>query len=475
MPPKTHPWVDRSVDERVARGKAARTAAPRSSHGAWAPNPDRPDPISLLEEQAVTRVPELVPIRHGRMLESPFAFFRGAALIMAADLAGTPRSGYEVQLCGDAHLSNFGMFASPERHLLFDINDFDETLPGPWEWDVKRLAASFEILGRELGFSRRERRDVVLECGSAYRTTMARAAGMGVLETWYEHIRVDDVLAWLQRELRKERVGKDELRLTTREVAKARTRDSVRVSTRLADEIDGHLRFTPDPPMIVPIMDLLPPGVDRDEVEGWMGSLIQVYRGSISRQHHPIEEFRFADLARKVVGVGSVGTRAWVLLFVGRDDEDPLVLQAKEAQASVLERFLGRSRHANHGRRITEGQRLMQGASDIFLGWLEVDGIDGVRRHYYVRQLHDWKGGVDIDHMRPARAGRYAVLCGGTLANAHARWGDRVGIASYLGKGDAFDRALADFAVSYADQNERDFEAFVEVVRSGRVEAQTGL
>ncbi len=475
MAPETHPWVDRSFAERAANGKAARAAAPRSIHGKWQPASDRPDPIVLLEEQAESRVPELMPIRHGRMLESPFAFFRGGALIMSADLASTPRTGFTVQLCGDAHLSNFGMFASPERHLLFDINDFDETLPGPWEWDVKRLAASFEVLGRDLGFRRADRRDTVLACMRAYRESMARSAGTTVLDAWYEHIRVDDVLAWLERELRRDRVGKDEVILTSREVAKARTRDSVRVSTRLADEIDGHLRFVPDPPMIVPIEDLLPSGVDREEIDRWIRSLVRTYRRSISRQHHPIEEYRFVDLARKVVGVGSVGTRAWVLLFVGRDDHDPLVLQAKEAQASVLERFLPASRHANHGRRITEGQRLMQGASDIFLGWLPVEGIDGVLRHYYVRQLHDWKGGVDLEGMRPGRAERYATLCGATLANAHARWADRVGIAAYLGKGDVFDRALADFAVAYANQNERDYQALVDAVGSGRLVAEIGL
>jgi uncharacterized protein (DUF2252 family) len=472
---KSHPWVNLSFDERVSKGKAARATVPRTSHGRWAPPSNRPDPIGMLEEQAATRVPELVPIRYGRMLESAFAFYRGAALIMASDLDTTQRSGFTVQLCGDAHLSNFGMFASPERHLLFDLNDFDETLPGPWEWDVKRLAASFEVMGRDRGFGRPDRRDIVLTCVRSYRSTMGRAAQMGVLESWYEHIRVDDVLAWMQRQLQKERLGKDELKLTAREAAKARTRDSIRVSTRLADEVDGHPRFVGDPPMIVPIEDLLPAGTDRDDIESWIASLVKTYRRSISRQFHPIEEFRYVHLARKVVGVGSVGTRAWILLFVGRDDDDPLVLQAKEAQASVLERFLGESRHANHGQRITEGQRLMQGASDVFLGWLRLKGIDGETRDYYVRQLHDWKGGVDLDTLRVSRAEGYATLCGATLANAHARWGDRVAIAAYLGKGDAFDRALADFAVTYADQNERDYEELVRAVRAGRLTAEVGV
>ena len=355
MASKANPWVNVEPAERTARGKAARRAAPRSSHGSWEAAADRPDPVALLEEQAESRVPELVPIRYGRMLESPFAFFRGGASIMAADLAATPRSGFTVQLCGDAHLSNFGMFASPERHLLFDINDFDETLPGPWEWDVKRLAASLEICGRDLGFTPADRREVVTAGVQGYRETMLGAARMGALEAWYEHIRVADLMAWMQTRVGDERVGRKEVAQTAREVAKARTRDSTRVLTRLADEVDGRLRFVADPPLIVPLDDLLPPGTAHDEVEAWMGSLIDIYRRSISRRHHPLEEYRYMDTARKVVGVGSVGTRAWIHLFIGRDEGDPLVLQAKEAQPSVLERFLGRSRFTNHGRRVTEG------------------------------------------------------------------------------------------------------------------------
>ncbi len=475
MASKAHPWANLEPAERVAKGKAARKVASRSSHGAWEAAVDRPDPIALLEEQAETRVPELVPIRYGRMLESPFAFFRGGALIMASDLAATPRTGFTVQLCGDAHLSNFGMFASPERHLLFDINDFDETLPGPWEWDVKRLAASLEICGRDLGFAPADRRDVVMAGVQGYRETMLGAARMGALEAWYEHIRVADVMAWMQTQVGDEQVGRKEVEQTAREVAKARTRDSTRVLTRLGDEIGGRLRFVPDPPLIVPLDDMFPPGTAHDEVAEWMGSLIATYRRSISRHHHPLEEYRYMDTARKVVGVGSVGTRAWIILFTGRDDGDPLVLQAKEAQPSVLERFLGKSRFANHGRRVTEGQRLMQGASDIFLGWLHLEGVDGQPRDYYVRQLHDWKGSVDIDSMRVPRAIRYAFLCGATLARAHARWGDRIAIAAYLGKGDAFERAMAMFASTYAEQNERDYQALVDAVGTGRIVAETGL
>ena len=475
MAPKANPWVNLEPAERTARGKAARRSAPRSSHGVWEAPADRPDPVALLEEQAESRVPELVPIRYGRMLESPFAFFRGAASIMAADLAATPRSGFTVQLCGDAHLSNFGMFASPERHLLFDINDFDETLPGPWEWDVKRLAASLEICGRDLGFTPADRREVVTAGVQGYRETMLGAARMGALEAWYEHIRVADLMAWMQTRVGGEHVGRKEVAQTAREVAKARTRDSTRVLTRLADDVDGRLRFVADPPLIVPLDDLLPPGTAHDEVEAWMGSLIDTYRRSISRRHHPLEEYRYMDTARKVVGVGSVGTRAWIHLFIGRDEGDPLVLQAKEAQPSVLERFLGRSRFANHGRRVTEGQRLMQGASDIFLGWLRLEGVDGEPRDYYVRQLHDWKGGADVDRLQVAGATVYARLCAATLARAHARWGDRIAIATYLGRGDRFDHAVADFSAAYADQNERDYEALVRAVKSGRVVAETEL
>jgi uncharacterized protein (DUF2252 family) len=340
---------------------------------------------------------------------------------------------------------------------------------------VKRLAASLEVCGRDLGFAQADRRDVVMAGVQGYRETMLGAARMGVLEAWYEHIRVADLMAWMQTQVGDEQVGRKEVEQTAREVAKARTRDSTRVLTRLADEIDGRLRFVADPPLIVPLDEMLPPGTAHDEIAEWMGSLIATYRRSISRHHHPIEEYRYMDTARKVVGVGSVGTRAWVILFTGRDDGDPLVLQAKEAQSSVLERFLGKSRFANHGRRVTEGQRLMQGASDIFLGWLHLEGVDGQPRDYYVRQLHDWKGSADIDGMRVPRAIRYAFLCGATLARAHARWGDRIAIAAYLGKGDAFERAMALFATAYAEQNERDYQALVDAVDAGRIVAETGL
>jgi len=462
-------------EEWAAQGKAARQVAPRSSHATWEPSADRPDPIALLEEQAESRVPELVPIRHGRMLVSPSTFYRGAAFIMAADLAASPVSGFEVQLCGDAHLLNFGLFASPERQMLFDINDFDETLPGPWEWDVKRLAASFEVAGRDLGFSPSDRRDIVSAGVHEYRDAMRRAAQMGALEAWYAHLTADDLESWIEAELRAKRLGDKDAKDAAGVIAKARSRVHARSLARLAGEVDGKLRIIADPPLVVPLDDLVAPGTEREDTEAWMRALVRMYRHSLASRHHPIEQFQYVDTARKVVGVGSVGTRAWIFLFLGRQRQAPMFLQAKEAQASVLERFVGRSEYGNHGRRVVEGQRLMQAASDVFLGWLRFEGLDGRMRDYYVRQLHDWKGSVDVAALRVPGATLYARLCGATLARAHARLGDRVAIAAYLGKGDAFDRAIADFSVAYADQNERDYEAFAKAVRSGRLAAETGV
>jgi uncharacterized protein (DUF2252 family) len=409
------------------------------------------------------------------MLVSPFTFYRGAALVMAADLASTPHSGVNVQLCGDAHLSNFGLFGSPERQLLFDINDFDETLPGPWEWDVKRLAASFEVLGRERGFSSADRRAVVMAGVREYRLVLRNAAGLRTLDAWYDHMDVEAALEWVRTEVAEDRLAKKEAKRAEKDVAKARTRDSLRVFARQAGEVDGDLRIVADPPLVVPMEDLFSPGTDRDEALAFMRSLVRVYRRSLADQHHPLEEFEYVHTARKVVGVGSVGTRAWIHLFVGRDEDDPLFLQSKEAQPSVLEPFVGKSEHRNHGRRVVVGQRLMQVASDIFLGWLRVKGFDGETRDYYVRQLHDWKGGVEAENLLVPGATLYARLCGATLARAHARWGDRIAVASYLGKGAVFDRSIAAFAVAYADQNERDFERFTRAVASGRLEAETGL
>jgi uncharacterized protein (DUF2252 family) len=463
------------VEDRQARGLAARSDAPRSSHGRWEPAPDRPDPITLIEEQAESRLPELVPIRHGRMLASPSTFYRGAAVIMAADLAGSPRSGVTVQLCGDAHLSNFGLFGTPERQMLFDINDFDETLPGPWEWDVKRFAASFEIVGRDRGFARADRRAIVMAGVREYRDRMRQAALMGTLDAWYDHLEVGQLLDQVRDEVRRGGLSKTEARRAERHVAEAATRDSVRVFAKRVREVDAGLRIAAEPPLIVPVEDLVVPGTEWEGTEALIKKLLSSYRRTLAHQHHPIEEFRLVHTARKVVGVGSVGTRCYVLLMVGRDDRDPLFLQVKEAQASVLERLLGKSEFSHHGQRVVAGQRLMQAASDIFLGWQRIRGLDGRTRDYYVRQFHDWKGGADVDRLLVPGATLYARICGATLARAHARWGDRIAIAAYLGKGDAFDRAIADFSSAYADQNQRDYEAFVEAVRSGRLAAQTGL
>ncbi len=463
-----------SPEERVAMGRAARQDAPRSSHGAWKPPTSRPDPIALLEEQAESRVPELVPIRYGRMLVSPLTFYRGAALIMASDLAATPRSGLTAQLCGDAHLSNFGLFGSPERRMLFDINDFDETLPGPWEWDVKRLAASFEILGRERGFGRRDRRAVVMAGVQAYREWMHKASEMTTLDAWYAQLHVGRLFKTVRTDVRRKHLTKKEARTAKRRVEEARTRDSTRVFAKRAGEIDGELRIVADPPLIVPIEDLARPGTEWERADELVHRLFRSYRRTLTHQHHPVEEFRYVHLARKVVGVGSVGTRAYILLMLGRDDQDPLFLQVKEAQASVLERFAGASRYTHHGERVVAGQRLMQAASDIFLGWQRIKGFDGRARDYYVRQLHDWKGGPDVEALRVPGATLYARICGETLARAHARSGDRIAIASYLGTGDAFDRAIADFSAAYADQNERDYKALVKAARSGRLAVQTG-
>jgi uncharacterized protein (DUF2252 family) len=458
-------------EERVARGKAARNEVPRSSHGRWEPATNRPDPVGLLEEQAASRVPELVPIRYGRMLVSPFTFYRGAALIMAADLAATPRSGLHAQICGDAHLSNFGVFASPERQMMFDINDFDETLPGPWEWDVKRLAASFEIAGRDRGFTPAERRSIVLAMAENYRTRMKWAAGMRNLDIWYAHIEVEALFEQLQSAATKKQQAKARANL-----AKARTKDSMQAFAKLTQEVDGERRIIADPPLIIPIEDLLPPGRERDEIEGEVRGIIRGYRRTLETdRRHLLENFDYAHMARKVVGVGSVGTRAWILLLLGRDDQDPLFLQAKEAQESVLERFVGKSQYTNSGQRVVAGQRLMQAASDIFLGWHRLTGLDGQVRDFYMRQLRDWKGSADIDTMAASVMTLYARICAATLARAHARSGDRIAIASYLGNSDVFDRAIADFSSAYADQNERDYQALAQAVDSGRVVAQTGL
>jgi uncharacterized protein (DUF2252 family) len=394
---------------------------------------------------------------------------------MATDLAATPRSGVTVQLCGDAHLSNFGLFGTPERQMLFDINDFDETLPGPWEWDVKRLAASFEIMGRDRGFAAADRRAIVMAGVREYRDRMRQAAGMGTLDAWYDHLEAGMLLKLVRKEVQVKRVSKAEARATEQMVAKAHTRDSTRVFARRADEVDGELRIVADPPVIMPIEELIQPGSEWEDPVPLIKKLLSSYRRTLGRQHHPVEEFRYAHAAYKMVGVGSVGTRCYIMLMLGRDHNDPLFLQVKEAQASVLERFLGKSTYPHHGERVVAGQRLMQAATDIFLGWIRMKGLDGVTRDYYVRQFQDWKGSADTDTMLVPGAALYSRICAATLARAHARWGDRIAIAAYLGNRDAFDQGIADFAAAYADQNERDYEAFAAAVSSGRLVAQSGV
>ena len=460
-----------SVAERVARGKAARAEVPRSSHAEYEPPRRRPDPIKLLERQAKTRVPELVPIRYGRMLVSPFTFYRGAALIMASDLAATPRSGLQVQCCGDAHLSNFGVFASPERRLVFDVNDFDETLPGPWEWDVKRLAVSMLIAAQYNGFAVKDQEQIVLDTVAEYRTAMAGFAAMKNLDVWYAHLDVEATVAELGSQFKAKQVKR-----TEKTLAKARTKDSMAAFSKLTREVDGEARIVAEPPLIVPI-DELAQGIERDEMFDALHELLRAYRATLQHDRRVLlEQFELVDFARKVVGVGSVGTRAWIALMLGRDGQDPLFLQLKEAEASVLEEFLEASEFENHGERVVTGQRLMQASSDIFLGWLHVEsGLDEKARDFYGRQLKDWKGSAEVEQMVPSGMATYGRLCGWTLARAHARSGDRIAIAAYLGKSAAFDRAIVEFSHAYADQNERDYKALTEAVESGRITAETGL
>ncbi|MET8328139.1 DUF2252 domain-containing protein [Streptomyces sp. NPDC005181] len=452
--------------ERAARGKAARRRTPRSSHAGFAPSSDRPDPLGILEAQSAARIPELVPIRYSRMAESPFRFYRGAAAIMAADLATARDSGIRAQLCGDAHLLNFGLLASPERQLMFDINDFDESLPGPWEWDVKRLAASLAVAGRANGFTDRERARVVPATVRSYREAMIRFAGMTNLGVWYARIDADRLAAMASRKL-----AKHGRRSLDRAMDKARTRDSLQAFDKLTETVDGQVRIAADPPLLVPLTNLLPE-VERDALEERLRGLIRGYARSLQPDRRSLlGNFRFVDAARKVVGVGSVGTRCWIILLTGRDGRDPLFLQAKEAGTSVLGPHVGAGEYRSEGERVVAGQRLMQATSDIFLGWTRADGIDGRRRDFYVRQLRDWKGGLEPESMTPVGLRTFGEVCGTTLARAHARSGDRIAIAAYLGRGDAFDRALHTFAEAYADLTERDHRTLVEAVRAGRLSA----
>jgi uncharacterized protein (DUF2252 family) len=472
--PKT---MHRSVADRVAQGKAARVAAPRASHSMLDMAADR-KPVGLLEQQATSRVAELVPIRYGRMLVSPFTFFRGAAAVMAHDLAPTPRADLNVQLCGDCHLANFGGFASPERDLVFDINDFDETHWGPFEWDVKRLATSFEICARDREFSDADRRATLLAVVRAYREAMTQFAGMGNLDVWYSRL---DAAA-IEERLRRES-DKAEVKRFARATEKARTKDSMKAFSRMTEELEGAPpRIVSDPPLIVPIRELVEhaeniPGIDAEHAEESVSKILRTYQRSLQRDRRALlEEFSYLDLAHKVVGVGSVGTRCWIVLLAGRANDDPLFLQVKEAQESVLEPVLSKSAYTNHGQRVVEGQRLMQAVSDIFLGWgRSQQAFDNLAGDFYVRQLWDWKSSVKLEAILPRGLMAYALACGWTLARAHARSGDRIAIASYLGKRDIFDRAIADFADAYADLNERDYESLSEAAQSGRITAERGV
>ena len=480
-----------SIDERRAAGKQTRRQTPPSSHTGWRPAADRPDPVALLEAQNLTREPDLVPVRHGRMMVSPFTFYRGAAKIMAADLKDTPVAGLDAQLCGDAHLSNFGVFASPERRLLFDLNDFDETLPGPFEYDVKRMAASFTIAARNNGFSKADARAATLASVTAYREAMAEFAQMGTMDIWYAYLDEDELMASIRStvaETKKDAKGakkgkKDgkqhKLALQAekraeKSAAKAHTRDSVQALSKLGELVDGQYRIVSQPPVIVPARDLAATfSLSPDEVMPVIHEQFRQYRASLQEDRRRLlEQFEIVDAARKVVGVGSVGTRAFIVLLQGRDAQDPLFLQIKEATASVLEDHLGKSRYEQHGERVVQGQRMMQASSDIYLGWTK--GLD-VNRHYYWRQLRDMKGSVLVELMTPLGLTFYARICGWTLARAHARSGDPVAIAAYLGASDAFDKSITDFCERYADQNERDYQDFVAAVRSGRLEAVEGV
>ena len=455
--------------DREAQGKDARAVAPLESHAEFAPAGSR-DPVGLLLDQAKSRVPELVPVRHGRMLVSAFTFYRGAALPMAADLASTPASGLRVQLCGDAHLSNFGAFASPERNLVFDVNDFDETLPGPFEWDVKRLAASLAVAGRDNGFPAKDRRKITLAAAEGYRTAMRGFAAQSMLGVWYAHLDIEQAIGEFQAQMKAKRY-----KAAQKMLAKAHTADSTKAQRKLTVVADGRRRIISDPPMIMPIEEVYA-DVQADAIYGEIRTVLGKYQRTLqSDRKHLLEQFTLVQVARKVVGVGSVGTRAWILLMESGDETEPLFLQAKEAQPSVLAAWCGTSQYTNQGERVVAGQHLMQAESEIFLGWTRAAGPDKVDRDFYVRQLKDWKFSFPIEAMIPSGMTAYAQICGWALARAHARSGDRVALAAYLGGSDGFDQAIADFAETYADQNERDYAALQAAVKEGKVEATADI
>jgi uncharacterized protein (DUF2252 family) len=462
-------------EERAAAGKAVREKVPLEAHADFQPKRSR-NPIGLLLGQAENRVPDLVPIRHGRMLVSPFTFYRGAALIMAADLKSTPTSSLRTQLCGDAHLSNFGAYASPERRLVFDINDFDETLPGPFEWDVKRLAASIVVAGRDNGFTRKQYRKATLAAVESYRTAMRNFATQPILTVWYAHLEIEQAIAEYKATLSSRQLKERKARLEATESAlvKARTRDSLQAIGKLTATVDGKRRIISNPPLITRIEDMtdMDPDVFFERIRGLVASYSKTLQ---SDRRHLINHFVLADIAHKVVGVGSVGTRAWVLLLESGLEAEALLLQAKQAGPSVLSGYAGESEYHNNGERVVAGQHLMQASSDIFLGWLRARPTGGQYTDYYLRQLRDWKMSAVVEEMIPPGLQFYAQLCGWTLARAHARAGDRIAIAAYLGKSTKFDNAIADFAESYADQNERDHAALADAVKAQKVEAQTGV
>jgi hypothetical protein len=465
-----------SPKERIAWGKAARARVPLEAHADFRPAPSR-DPVALLLRQAETRVPELVPIRHGRMLVSPFTFYRGAAIVMADDLATTPTPGLRTQLCGDAHLSNFGAYASPERRLVFDINDFDETLPGPFEWDVKRLVASFVVAGRDAGLRRKDCRRIALTAVESYRTSMLEFAGQPILTVWHMHIDVETVLAQFRSGLNESTRKRNRARFegTDAIVAKAHTRDSLQAVGKLITTTAGRRQIINDPPLIVPIDELskYASQVDPVALRSMIVGLLSTYRDTLqSDRRQLLDHFSLTDIAHKVVGVGSVGTMAWILLLESGFGNDALLLQAKQAQESVLAAYAGASQYVNQGERVVSGQHLMQAASDIFLGWVRAPTLRGSDADFYIRQLRDWKASAELEQMDAVSFNRYARLCGWTLARAHARSGDRFAIAAYLGKSNRFDNAIADFAETYAEQNERDHAALAAAVASGAVKAR---
>jgi len=453
----------RTPEERKAAGKALRKDVTRSSHGDWSPGSDRPDPVDVITSQDTDRVQWLVPIRHGRMSESAFAFYRGAAKIMAGDLASTASSGLDAQLCGDAHLANFGSYASPDRRQVFDVNDFDETLPGPWEWDLKRLAASFVLAGRDNSFDKKATRSITEQSVAGYRQAMTKFAADRTLDTWYSQPTLEQIANATPKKKDRERI--------TKQAKKFRSKGSLKALSKLAEHVDGKYQIKSQPPLLLPLRELTKK-MDTDELRQQVETSIASYRNTLADNRRVLfDRFELVDIAMKVVGVGSVGTRCLIVLFQGRDQDDPLFLQIKEATDAVLEDHLPKSTYKEHGERVVRGQRLMQASSDILLGW---DTNKDADHHYYWRQFHDMKGSADVESMNADRLGRYAAICGMTLAHAHARSADPIAIAGYLGSGDVFDKALAEFGFTYADQNERDYEAFMDAINSGKIDAAKG-